>query len=482
MFRRGLTHYRPRPPRSGRHAVATTGRLVRSTPSPLRLPPCRHTQLHCAPATHSPVARPEVSRLPAPAPGGLPKERGSPDNRSRTVTARDTPAGGRLASDHRTHDHRTRDNSSANELERSGSPAAVNVAPPAGARYRFLARFGATILSGGVAAIPMALYHYQAALRLVTQEVWFVGYILAHRWTAALPYPSLRRMSRCSGVITQMLHRYKQSLIHKGYLVIIPRHRASGGRTSNSYDFTNLFQALEQLLLDNAIELGEANVFEAVRVPLRQRAADLQARPPAWRSAAPSQPPLPVAAPLQASTRTTSGVTGDGYLASTTDDAPSGPQERRPKQEKLRVSTDPPSPASAPRTTERALHNAHEHQQMPTILLPDRLALSPEPTLRQRWDGARRMLAKAVSVATFRAWVEPLELIVPDEAEHVSQGQSDGAPVAARVALRLGCASTFQREQLERRYRHTIAAACDARVEFVIRPATRDPELVASKA
>jgi hypothetical protein len=103
-------------------------------------------------------------------------------------------------------------------------------------------------LSGGIAAIPMALYHYQAELGLVPQEVWFVGYILAHRWTSALPYPSLRRMSRRTGVSTQMLHRYKQSLIEKGYLATIARHRPSGGRTSNFYDFSNLFIALEQML------------------------------------------------------------------------------------------------------------------------------------------------------------------------------------------------------------------------------------------
>lgn len=95
----------------------------------------------------------------------------------------------------------------------------------------------------------MALYHYQAALGLVPQEVWFVGYILAHRWTASLPYPSLRRMGRQTGVSTQMLHRYKQSLVEKGYLVIIARHRPSGGRSSNFYDFTNLFHTLESLLV-----------------------------------------------------------------------------------------------------------------------------------------------------------------------------------------------------------------------------------------
>ncbi len=116
-------------------------------------------------------------------------------------------------------------------------------------RYRFLSRFGSVILSGGIAAIPKALYMYSAELGLIPQEVWFVGYILAHRWTAELPFPSLRKMSVHTGVSPQMLHRYKNSLIEKGYLETIQRTRPSGGRTSNYYDFSGLFQALEDLLL-----------------------------------------------------------------------------------------------------------------------------------------------------------------------------------------------------------------------------------------
>lgn len=125
-------------------------------------------------------------------------------------------------------------------------------------RYRFLARFGSVILSGGIAAVPRALYYYQAELGLLPQEVWFVGYILAHRWTAELPYPSLRKMARRTGVTYQMLHRYKNSLIAKEYLQILPRTRQNGGRTTNSYDFSGLFQAIESLLLRDRGEMDEA--------------------------------------------------------------------------------------------------------------------------------------------------------------------------------------------------------------------------------
>lgn len=125
-------------------------------------------------------------------------------------------------------------------------------------RYRFLARFGSVILSGGIAAIPRALYYYQAELGLLPQEVWFVGYILAHRWTAELPYPSLRKMARRTGVTYQMLHRYKNSLIAKKYLQVLPRSRQNGGRSTNSYDFSSLFQAIEELLLRDRGVMAES--------------------------------------------------------------------------------------------------------------------------------------------------------------------------------------------------------------------------------
>ena len=53
----------------------------------------------------------------------------------------------------------------------------------------FLARYGAAILRGGIAAIPRALYRYQAELGLPPQLVWFVSAILAHKWDANLPTP-----------------------------------------------------------------------------------------------------------------------------------------------------------------------------------------------------------------------------------------------------------------------------------------------------
>jgi hypothetical protein len=55
------------------------------------------------------------------------------------------------------------------------------------------------ILQHGIAAIPAAIFHYQGEIGLKAQHVWFIAYILSHKWDEDLPYPSLSNMARCSG-------------------------------------------------------------------------------------------------------------------------------------------------------------------------------------------------------------------------------------------------------------------------------------------
>jgi hypothetical protein len=125
----------------------------------------------------------------------------------------------------------------SNPSERSGNE-----------RYTFLARYGATILRGGIAAIPTALYRYQGELKLAPQHVWFISAILARKWDADLPYPSLRKMAAETGVSEQQLHNYKRQLVEAGWLAIINRHNRLGGQDTNYYDFGPLFVQLERLL------------------------------------------------------------------------------------------------------------------------------------------------------------------------------------------------------------------------------------------
>ncbi|MDP9357345.1 MAG: hypothetical protein M3R02_19060 [Chloroflexota bacterium] len=112
----------------------------------------------------------------------------------------------------------------------------------------FLARYGATILRGGIAAIPAALFRYQGELGLTAPQVWFVCTILSHKWNADLPHPSLSKLSEQTGISRQQLQNHQRQLIAGGWLHVVSRQNALGGQDTNYYDFSPLFAALESLL------------------------------------------------------------------------------------------------------------------------------------------------------------------------------------------------------------------------------------------
>lgn len=115
---------------------------------------------------------------------------------------------------------------------------------PAERDMSFMARFGRVIARYGIAAIPQAIFTYQAALGLRPQQVWFMAYIFSYQWKKALPYPSIVKMSARTGYSTVQLHEIKTSLVESGYLRLVPRSTKSGGRDSNAYDFSGLFDAI----------------------------------------------------------------------------------------------------------------------------------------------------------------------------------------------------------------------------------------------
>ena len=112
----------------------------------------------------------------------------------------------------------------------------------------FEARFGRVILQHGIAAIPSAIFHYQGEIGLKAQHVWFISYILSHKWDEDLPYPSLSNMARCSGVSLRNIQFIKSDLCRAGMLEAAERYNSKGGRESNAYDFSGLFAHLEELI------------------------------------------------------------------------------------------------------------------------------------------------------------------------------------------------------------------------------------------
>ena len=124
------------------------------------------------------------------------------------------------------------------------SPAAA--ADPAD--NSFVARFGRVLAGAGIIAVPAGLYTRQRALGLSPQECWFITYILAHRWTADLPYPSLRKMAERTGYSVRQLHQIKEALVTGDHLRLVARYSADGGQAANGYDFSPLLGQLTALL------------------------------------------------------------------------------------------------------------------------------------------------------------------------------------------------------------------------------------------
>jgi hypothetical protein len=361
----------------------------------------------------------------------------------------------------------------------------------------------------------MAPYHYQAALGLAPQEVWFVGYILAHRWTADLPYPSLRRMSRRTGVSTQMLHRYKQSLIEKGYLVTLSRYRPSGGRTSNYYDFTYLFQSLERLLtqdrrggawhpsadesLDDEESLdqdgedneGQGDPAPAPVTPPRSAAPAPSPTPtsPVTPAAAraslpPSQQPVPLSWSQAIDIARQRGLPGAGSPRRPTPeqaDRPGAGHGRRSRAgERAQLHEQSPFVES---THEAARHGDPHNTPSPEDVgraAPPRsertLRALQNASLTERWVVARQRLAGEISPAAFGAWIEPLHLASDrDDTDNsddtptaaAGSGATTAAP-AASEPVKVVCASAFQRQQIERRYLAALARALGAPVELIV--------------
>ncbi|MEO8289088.1 MAG: hypothetical protein ABI670_21975 [Chloroflexota bacterium] len=112
----------------------------------------------------------------------------------------------------------------------------------------FEARFGRVILEHGIAAIPAGLFHFQRMMGLDAKHLWFIAYILSCKWDADLPYPSLNKMERCTGVDIQALYRYKKALIGQGYLTVQKRLTERGGYDTDAYDFSGLFDSLEECI------------------------------------------------------------------------------------------------------------------------------------------------------------------------------------------------------------------------------------------
>ena len=153
------------------------------------------------------------------------------------------------------------------------APAPPDEEPDTPRDGSFVARYGRLIAQVGIAAIPQAVFTQQAALQLTAQQIWFIGYILAHRWTTAVPHPSLVRMAERTGYGVRQLHNIKDSLVQQGYLTLVARYSSQGGKDTNGYDFSGLFDAISRQLTAGAATpvVLSAGSPEPPAAPVRRR-------------------------------------------------------------------------------------------------------------------------------------------------------------------------------------------------------------------
>jgi hypothetical protein len=115
--------------------------------------------------------------------------------------------------------------------------------------FRFDARYGRLMRKAGIGTVPFAILFYQAELNLTPSEVWLIVFVLAHRWTSDIPYPAVREIERRSGVSKKTLFKYKALLTDKGYLEVVHRTRVDGGNSSIGWDFSPLFEKVDDLIM-----------------------------------------------------------------------------------------------------------------------------------------------------------------------------------------------------------------------------------------
>lgn len=118
---------------------------------------------------------------------------------------------------------------------------------------RFGKKLGAT--KGG--SIPFALYKHQGDLGLSINEVWFLVWVILHKWDYTHSFISLRAMARYTGKSRQHISTIANGLADKGYIEIIGRKNKNKATISNLYNIYPLIELLLEALENKAKKVKE---------------------------------------------------------------------------------------------------------------------------------------------------------------------------------------------------------------------------------
>ncbi|MBP6975171.1 MAG: hypothetical protein KBB54_04555 [Candidatus Pacebacteria bacterium] len=140
-----------------------------------------------------------------------------------------------------------------NLIEQSPDPFSLFL-EKLGKEKSFQTRFGEDITRFGITGIPLLLITNLKRLGLNYSEFHFVCLILARRHTTQLPYFSLNKLTRDYGLSQDTLHRAKERLIKKGYLIISEKRENCNGHGRNYYDISGLLKALNGIAQEKLSE------------------------------------------------------------------------------------------------------------------------------------------------------------------------------------------------------------------------------------
>ena len=113
--------------------------------------------------------------------------------------------------------------------------------------HSVIARFGEEITKEKWGVVPFSIYLYQKELGLKI-HVWFLIWLIVHKWTEKKPFPSIAKLSRISGYSVSHVRDISRKLQKKGYIKVEPRFREDGGRNTNMYDLEPLFEMIRGMI------------------------------------------------------------------------------------------------------------------------------------------------------------------------------------------------------------------------------------------
>ena len=106
--------------------------------------------------------------------------------------------------------------------------------------YGFASKWTLLIAKSGYTALPNLLIQHQADLGITPSEMAVVIGLLAKKWSKSNPYPSVKTLSRQSGLAANTVRNQLRRLERKG---LIKRKFRQG--TSSEYDFAPMVERLK---------------------------------------------------------------------------------------------------------------------------------------------------------------------------------------------------------------------------------------------